>query len=191
MKKSMLFLTAILLAVSMTSCDEKVTSASNDNSQDILFSHGGNSGAAHIERAANSRNFRAHLKGESEVADPAVETQASGQATFQLSKDSTSISYKLIVANIENVRMAHIHLAPAGENGPVIVWLYPSGPPPVPIPGRSDGVLAEGVITEDSFTNAFPGDTIDDLLDEIRAGNTYVNVHTDQYPGGEIRGQIF
>ncbi len=87
--------------------------------------------------------------------------------------------------------MAHIHLAPAGVNGSVVVWLYPSGPPPLAIPGRSNGVLAEGVITDDSLVGPLEDGTLEDLLDEIRAGNTYVNVHTDQEPAGEIRGQIF
>ncbi|MDR8392860.1 CHRD domain-containing protein [Aliifodinibius sp. S!AR15-10] len=141
-------------------------------------------GSAHMQR-----NFRTHLTGDQEV--PAVETDAQGQATFQVSKDGTSISYKLIVANIENVLMAHIHLAPAGQNGGVVVWLYPSAPPPQLIEGRSDGVLAEGTITADDLVGALAGQTLDDLLNAMKAGNTYVNVHTSQNPPGEIRGQIF
>jgi hypothetical protein len=74
------------------------------------------------------KNFRAHLSGDEEV--PAVDTRAQGQAIFQLSRDGMTLHYKLIVANIEDVLMAHIHLAPAGENGPIVVWLYPSAPPP-------------------------------------------------------------
>jgi hypothetical protein len=134
------------------------------------------------------RNFRTHLSGAEEV--PAVDTRAQGQAIFQLSKDGSELRYKLIVANIENVRMAHIHLAPAGENGPVVVWLYPSGPPPQLIEGRFSGVLAEGTLTAASLVGPLAGQTLADLIDEVVAGNTYVNVHTNQYPGGEIRGQI-
>jgi hypothetical protein len=134
-----------------------------------------------------NRNFQAHLSGQEEVHE--VITKATGQAIFQLSKDGTELSYKLIVANIQNVFMAHIHIAPAGVNGPVVVWLYPSSPPAQLIPGRSSGILAEGVITAANLVPSYRG-TFDDLIAAIRAGNTYVNVHTNQYPPGEIRGQI-
>jgi hypothetical protein len=138
--------------------------------------------------AAGPRNFRAHLNGAQEV--PPADTRAQGQAIFRLSKDGESLHYKLIVANIENVTMAHIHLAPAGVNGPVVAWLYPAGPPPQLIEGRFNGVLAEGVITAADLVGPLAGADLGDLVDEIVAGNTYVNVHTSQFPGGEVRGQI-
>ncbi len=144
-----------------------------------------------VEASEHNRNFRAHLTGAEEVADPPVETRAQGQAIFQLSKDGSELSYKLIVANIENVLMAHIHLAPAGVNGPVVVWLYPAdGPPGQLIPGRSDGVLAQGVITADDLVGPLAGADLADLLDAMGESNAYVNVHTEQFPSGEIRGQI-
>lgn len=96
----------------------------------------------------------------------------------------------MIVANIENVAMAHIHNAPAGQNGGVVVWLYPSSPPPQLIEGRFQGVLAEGTITADDLAGELAGQTLDDLIEQINAVNTYVNVYTLQYPGGEVRGQI-
>jgi tetrahydromethanopterin S-methyltransferase subunit B len=131
--------------------------------------------------------FSAHLTGDQEV--PAAMTEAVGQAIFQLSKDGTELSYKLIVANIENVRMAHIHVAPAGVNGGVVVWLYPSAPPPSTIPGRTDGILAEGIITS-ANVGSLAGSSLSGLIALMVDGQTYVNVHTDQYPPGEIRGQI-
>lgn len=134
------------------------------------------------------RNFTAHLSGEEEV--PPADTEAQGQAIFRLSKDSSELSYKLITANVENVVQAHVHLAPAGANGSVVAWLYPSSPPAELLPGRSDGVLAEGVITADDLVGPFAGGDLSDLMEAMRAGNTYVNVHTNQVPGGEIRGQI-
>lgn len=137
---------------------------------------------------ASSRNFTAHLTGAEEV--PPVETAATGQTVFQLSRDGTEISYRLIAANIENVTQAHIHLGPAGVNGPVVVWLYPEGPPAQLIPGRFDGVLATGTFTEANLVGPLAGESLEDLLDAMRAGSTYVNVHTSQFPGGEIRGQI-
>ncbi|MDZ7691457.1 MAG: CHRD domain-containing protein [Balneolaceae bacterium] len=107
-----------------------------------------------------------------------------------MSKDGSSIDYKLIVANIDNVRMAHIHNAPAGQNGGVVVWLYPDSPPPQLIEGRFQGVLAEGTITADDLVGSLAGQSLAALIEEMRAGNTYVNVHTTQNPGGEVRGQI-
>jgi hypothetical protein len=130
----------------------------------------------------------APLSGAEEV--PAVDTNARGVGVVKVSADGKSLSYKLIVANIENVLQAHIHVAPAGENGPVVAFLYPSGPPPVLIPGRSDGVLASGTITAANLVGPLAGESLDVLVDEIREGNTYVNVHTTQFPGGEIRGQL-
>lgn len=136
------------------------------------------------------QNFTAHLSGDQEV--PPRETQATGQAIFQLSKDGTELSYKLIVANLENLHMAHIHIAPAGSNGGVVAWLYPSAPPMQLIPGVTNGILAEGVITQANMVGTGPnlGLTLEGLIDHIKAGNTYVNIHTTLYPGGEIRGQI-
>jgi hypothetical protein len=108
----------------------------------------------------------------------------------RLNRDGQSISYRLIVANIENVTMAHIHLAPAGVNGPVVVWLYPSTPPAQLIPGRSSGVLATGTFTAENLVGPLAGQSLDALLDAFLGGDLYVNVHTSQYPPGEVRGQI-
>ena len=132
--------------------------------------------------------FRTHARGSGEV--PGNDSRAQGQTIFALSEDGTELHYKLIVANIENVLMSHIHVAPAGVNGGIVVWLYPSAPPASLIPGRTDGILAEGVITDADVVGSLAGTGIAGLLAEIRAENTYVNVHTSQFPPGEIRGQI-
>jgi hypothetical protein len=134
------------------------------------------------------RNFRTHLTGGQEV--PSNDSRATGQAIFQLSKDGTELSYKLIVANISNVTMAHIHLAPAGANGPVVLWLYPSAPPAQLIPGRVNGVIGEGVVTEANLVGQLAGQPLSALIEHIVNGNAYVNVHTSQFPGGEVRGQL-
>lgn len=133
-------------------------------------------------------HFMTHATGSEEV--PPNASQAQGEAQFRLSADGSTLHYRLIVANIENVLMSHIHLAPAGANGGIVVWLYPSAPPAQLIPGRFQGVLADGEITADDLVNALAGAELEDLLDEIRAGNAYVNVHTSQFPPGEIRGQL-
>lgn len=143
---------------------------------------------ATIKSGKKVLNFRTHLSGENHATP--IETMATGQAIFQLSKDGTELSYKIIVSNIENVFMAHIHYAPEGSNGPVVAWLYPDGPPPSVIPGRFNGILSEGTITASDLGGPLSGGSLQDLIDGIYAGMTYVNVHTLQNPGGEIRGQI-
>lgn len=168
-----------VLGLITTSCGdaEPPTTLSPDGE---LESHRGHGMASH--------QFVTNLSGREEV--PPVDTRARGQAIFKLSRDGSELSYRLIVANLRDVLMAHIHLAPAGQNGGVVVWLYPSAPPPQLIPGRTSGVLATGVITEANLTGALAGMTIADLVDELESGNAYVNVHTQLWPGGEIRGQI-
>jgi hypothetical protein len=142
--------------------------------------------------AASLRNFVAPMDADQEVADPPVISDATGVATFQLSQDGTELSYRVNVGNIENVTQAHIHWGPRGVNGPIIVWLYPDGPPLQLIPGRSSGTLATGTITDDRVLDGVVDgvETVEDLVREILAGNAYVNVHTLQFPPGEIRGQI-
>jgi hypothetical protein len=147
-----------------------------------------------IAGASNNRNFRAHLSGDQEV--PARETQAQGQAIFNVSKDESSLHYKLIVANIENVRAAHIHCGLAGANGTVGLTLFTQGPA-----GPVNGVLAEATVTGPDSGNGCQWSSIADIVTAIRNGNAYVNVHTNDgvppsntgpgdFSGGEIRGQI-
>ncbi|MHB1244751.1 MAG: CHRD domain-containing protein, partial [Gaiellaceae bacterium] len=72
--------------------------------------------------SANGR-WSQHANGSMEV--PARDTQGQGQGIFKLSDDGGSIDYKLIASNIENIFMAHIHMAAPGANGPIVVWLFP------------------------------------------------------------------
>jgi hypothetical protein len=147
--------------------------------------------------AANGgRNAAAPLSGREEV--PPRDTRARGNATFHLSDDGSAIDYKLIVANIENVVASHIHLGPAGVNGPVVVFLFG---PASPGGGLLNGVIAQGTITAANFVGPLAGMPMSALVEAMQAGNTYVNVHTDDgvappntgpgdFPGGEVRGQI-
>jgi hypothetical protein len=126
---------------------------------------------------ARTNLFIAHLVGDQET--PPNASPAQGEVIMHLNADGT-VSYRLIVANINDVTMAHIHVAPRGVPGPIKQWLYPvSGPPPKLLPGRTDGVLAEGTFTPTAA-----------LLAAIENGDAYVNVHTVAHPGGEIRGQL-
>jgi hypothetical protein len=69
--------------------------------------------------SASSRNYRTHLAGRFEA--PVRVTNAQGEAKFAIKDDRARLHYKLNVANIQNVWMAHIHLGPAGANGPIVV----------------------------------------------------------------------
>lgn len=146
--------------------------------------------------AGFNANWSDHLTGAEEV--PVRETPAQGQAIFHLADDGQSIDFKLIATNIDNVRQAHIHIGPAGINGPVVVFLYglvaPGG-------GRETGLLSRGTFTAADFVGPLAGQPFSALVDAMRAGNAYVNVHTDNgvappnegpgdFPGGEIRAQI-
>jgi len=154
---------------------------------------------------ANGGNFGTPLSADEEVMPAGVvnTSKARGNAIFQLSADGTALSYKLIVANIENAFMAHIHQGPAGSNGGVVVWLYPSTTPGPGATGggRVNGVIAEGTITASNLVNALEDMPLSALLELLTTGNAYVNVHTSDgvdpvntgpgdFPGGEVRGQI-
>ena len=145
---------------------------------------------------AYHRSFVTHLKGSNEV--PPTDTHAQGAAVFHLNKDGTELRYKLIVANINNVVAAHIHLGAEGVNGPVVAALFG---PAAPGGGRVNGILSQGTITAANLTGPLTGKSLNDLVEAMRAGNTYVNVHTNDgvpppntgpgdFPGGEIRGQL-
>ncbi len=132
------------------------------------------------------------------VEVPPNDTRARGNAHFDLSADGTQLSYKLIVANIDNVIAAHIHLAPPGVNGGVVAFLF--GPKPAG-GGPSNGVIAEGTITAANLVGSLAGQPLSALINNLQSGNAYLNVHTNDgvappntgpgdIPGGEIRSQI-
>ena len=163
--------------------------------------------------------YSVHLSGDEEPtpvppAPSPQDSNAQGQGIFKIAGDELSMDYKLIASNIENVVQAHIHCGPRGMNGGIFIWLYPSvtstgaltGPT-----GRQDGVLAEGTVVSGAALNVrtvpssatCPGGVANfaDALRQIRSGNAYVNIHTNDgvaptntgpgdFPGGEVRGQF-
>jgi hypothetical protein len=144
--------------------------------------------AAHPDGAelrADQRNFRTHLSGREQPTP--IDTRAQGQAIFRLSEDGTTLYFKVIVANIKNVIGAHIHLAPRGQNGPIVLPML--GNPFVDPVETVNGTLVEGTATSADITGPLAGD-LSALVAAMRNGDTYVNVHTVQNRSGEIRGQI-
>ena len=147
----------------------------------------------------NGRNFRARLIGYEEV--PAVNTVAEGSFSAKANRDGTSVDYTLTFSTLQGaVTQSHIHFAQKSVNGSIIVWLCgtaalpgPAGTPTCPAGGgtvtgtfTSASVLAA---TNPATQQLSAGD-LESLLDAMRAGIAYVNVHSSLSPGGEIRGQI-
>ena len=145
---------------------------------------------------AQARTYTATLVPGEEV--PPNASTATGQATFQLSADGQSLTYRITVNNIQNVIAAHIHIGARGENGPVVLPLFG---PASPGGGARSGVLSEGTAQASNLSGQLAGQPLSALVAQMDAGRAYVNVHTDNgqappnqgpgdLPGGEIRGQI-
>lgn len=114
---------------------------------------------------ASAADYKLTLKGDQEV--PAVQTAGSGTGTITIN-DDMSVSGSVKTSGIVGTK-AHIHEAPAGKNGPVIVEL------------KNDGdtwSVPEGTkLTAAQYAS-------------YKAGNLYVNVHTAANPKGDMRAQI-
>lgn len=139
--------------------------------------------SSHFDKTAKEK-FSADLSGDAERPVP-VTTEASGRATFKLSKDGTELEYKLMVHDMDNITASHIHMIVTGETGGVVAFLY-SGTPGDEV----NGTLVHGTIDASDLVGALAGMTMDDLMAAIDAGTAYVNVHSTEYPAGEIRGTI-
>ncbi|HEU4711786.1 MAG TPA: CHRD domain-containing protein [Pyrinomonadaceae bacterium] len=142
------------------------------------------------------------LTGYQEV--PAVSTTATGDFNARISNDGSRIDWELKYADLEGaVQQAHIHFGNVGVNGGISVFLCtnlgngPAGTQPCPAPPAtiSGTIVAADVspnipATAAARTQGINTGEIDELIKAIRAGATYVNVHSTLWPGGEIRSQI-
>ncbi len=146
--------------------------------------------------SAGTCRFSAHLDGRDEV--PPVDTSAQGQFDLTPGLDGTGATFRLNAANIRNVVAAHLHLAPVGQNGPVVATLLG---PLDPAGGPIQGEIARGTLTAASLGGPLAGQSFQALVEAMKHGAVYVNVHTSDgvdphgtepgdYPGGEIRGQL-
>lgn len=128
--------------------------------------------------------FITELTGFEEVP-PVNDTSAIGRAEFKLGQDN--IMYTVNVTDIENVTAAHIHRGQVGENGPIVITLFKSE---TPTTAMTTEVLSEGNITATNLEGPMAGQLLSNLTSAMQNEQTYVNVHTQQNPNGEIRGQI-
>jgi hypothetical protein len=146
--------------------------------------------------------FREILIGYEEV--PAVSTPARGEFRARINNNQTRIRYELSYSDLEgDVQQAHIHLGQKGVNGGISVFLCsnlgngPEGtqacpPAPATITGtiRPEDVSPNIPATAGARTQGIEPGEFGELLAAMRAGVTYVTVHTTRWPGGEVRSQI-
>ncbi len=154
-------------------------------------------------RASDDGAIRLHarLTGFQEVT-PKL-TSATGDFTAVIDPTRTSITFTLTYSPLSSpVLFSHIHFGQPGVNGGVMVFFCtnttppPNVPPPAPCPspgGTVSGTLtAADVVGLNSGTSdqgITPG-SLDDVIRAIVSGQTYVNVHSQRWGGGEIRGRV-
>ena len=144
----------------------------------------------------------ATLTGYEEV--PAVSTVGKGQFLARISSDESSIQWALTYNDLEApIQQSHIHIGNTGVNGGISVFLCtnlgngPAGvqtcpPAPATISGtiNADQVSPSIPATAAARTQGLDTGEIKELIKAMRAGSTYVNIHTVTWPGGEVRKQI-
>jgi glucose/arabinose dehydrogenase len=124
--------------------------------------------------------FQAVLSGDEEV--PPVATEGHGNVVVKTKP--SGVRFTLVVNDLQDVVAAHIHCAAEGVNGPVGVTLFSGGPV------TRNGVLVQAPLSDVNPGNACGWTSLDDLVEAMDTGNTYVNVHTLSNPSGEVRGQL-
>jgi hypothetical protein len=148
-----------------------------------------------------SRRLRAELSPFNE-APLTLSTPASGRFRAVLNASETEIQYRLDYANLSgDVTQAHIHLGAHHQTGGISVWLCgtaatptaPAGTPtcgPGGVPGpEAEGTLVASDVVGPTAQGIAPGEFAE-LVKAVKAGVTYVNVHTTTFAAGEIRGQV-
>ena len=158
--------------------------------------------ASTVVLAQGFKKISEFLTGYEEV--PSVSTTGNGTFNARISNDGSRIDWELTYSDLEGaIQQSHIHFGQAGVNGGISVFLCtnlgngPAGIQPCPAPPAtiSGTILAADVspnipATAAARTQGINTGEIDELINAMRAGATYVNVHSTTWPGGEIRSQI-
>ena len=155
-------------------------------------------GAVAVADNDGGGNIKETLNGYEE--NMAISTPGVGEFRARIDGADETIHYKLSFERIPTeVRQAHIHFEKRTNNGPIVAWLCDSAANPSPRASTPEcpagGGTVEGVITRDDVGTGSAGQGIaagefEEFVQAIRAGATYVNVHSVAFPGGEIRAQI-
>ncbi len=147
------------------------------------------------QETTSSPYLKATLKSFNQV--PAVLAPSGGHFEAQLTPD-LAIAFSLTYENMSSpVAQAHIHFGASRTNGGVAVFLCGGQKAACPASGTISGVITAADVSTLPVTNGdsvipqgmTPGD-LAGLFEAIRAGATYVNVHTENFPSGELRGQV-
>ena len=135
--------------------------------------------------------FSAELSGQNEVPPVDMSIQARGWAIYRLREDGTRLNFNHTFRRLGRVTAAHLHLAPEGENGPVVVSLLPGNFAELSQAQRERRRrVLKGTIRTGDLTGLLAGQPLDALIAEILDGRIYINIHTNRVPSGEIRGQL-
>jgi hypothetical protein len=136
---------------------------------------------------------------ESRQESPAVASPASGTFLAVLDEDARQLEFWLTFDDLQAaITQSHIHFAQPNINGAIVIWLCgtgtgntagPAGTQVCPQQGTITGVITpENVIA--ATTQGISAGDFDKVIDALRKGLGYANIHTAQSPGGEIRGQL-
>ena len=138
---------------------------------------------------AAAETIHARLLGYSEV--PAVSTTGTGTFVATIANGEAAIDYTLSYDHLEGTAaVAHIHLAQEAVNGGISAFLCGgSGKPDCPLSGTVTGTIVPADVIGPDGQGIAAGEFAE-LVRPLRAGMTYVTVHTDKHPGGEIRAQV-
>lgn len=152
---------------------------------------------AGLAAAEGFKRIKVELSGRQEV--PAVSTNASGEFRATIYPDNSAVLYELSYSGLEGTAtQAHIHVGQHGANGGIAVWLCsnlaspptPAGVQPCPAhAGTVSGTITAAQVVGPAGQGIAPGEFAE-LVEALRDGITYVNVHSTLVPAGEIRSQI-
>lgn len=144
-------------------------------------------------------NFGARLRGLEEV--PSYSTGGQGFFLGTMNVAGTAMDYSVVYFDLQGtVTQSHIHIAQPGVNGAIVLFFCTNLAPPAVVPAPppcpngpgfnsvSGTLTAANVITQTA--QGIAAGEFAEVVRAIRAGSSYANVHTDQFPGGEIRGQV-
>jgi hypothetical protein len=138
---------------------------------------------ASVQGQQGVQSFSAALSGS------ANKSNSTGTAKFLVNENNSQISYWINVTGIKKINQAHVHNGTTGQDGDIVVSLLSNSksakgnatPPKIGFNGN---------ITKGDLRGPMQGKDISDLITLMGNGSAYVNIHTDKYPKGAIRGQI-